>query len=762
MNRPAPHHFLLPLLLATAWCTCARAQVAVSGRVFDEHDEQPLAYANLFLPETDGGTQTDLDGYFTLPDLPAGPTTIRFSHVGCEPLLLTLDLNADTTITVYLHHHDNFAETVTVRATEGAAVAYSERLEARSDRQIADVLETVNGVSTLRTGTAAAKPVYDGVFGNRLSIQNNGVAQSGQQWGNDHAPEIDPWMAAYVRVVDGVDALRYAGTTLGATVLIEPAPLTRRTSRAVRAKYAFQLNGLGHTLNTRVTDSTRLATYRLSGSLKGFGDQRAPGYFLNNTGRREANFGVQAAKFHSLRLTSRFYYSLFSANIGVLRGSHVGNLTDLRRAIGREEPFFTEGEFSYEIASPRQSVVHHLLKAEVDYHPNEATHLLVRYGGQLNDRKEFDVRRGDDNRPALSLQQYNHLFELAATRELGNDDHLEAGIQTELTDNENDPETGVVPLLPNYDAQRVAVYATWHRERDRWQAHLGLRTDYRLYQVVRQTSTVPARIVRPDHTFWATGASAELGRRLGTRVRAQLSTTYRERAPEVNELYSQGLHQGVSGIEEGDDDLRRERGLKSRFTLRYGDPRGRLTVNASGFHQWVRDYIILEPQRELRQTTRGAFPVFRYRGTDARLWGANLSVLAQLTDRLDLDARLALVRGYDSRRDLPLVYIPTDNARTRLTYVLNDRLSLGATWLAVRRQTNLEPEQDFLPPPAGYHLFDAEVNWARTLGARGRALNLGVEVTNLFDAVYRDYLDRQRYYADAVGRGVGVRVGVEL
>ena len=762
MIRPAVYRvFPLLLLLVAAASTCARAQITVSGRVFDEHDEQPLAYANLFLPATEAGTQTDVDGYFTLPDLPAGPTAIRFSHVGCEPLLLTLDLRADTSLTVYLHHHDNFAETVTVRATEGAAVAYSERLEARSDRQLADVLETVNGVSTLRTGTAAAKPVYDGVYGNRLSLQNNGVAQSGQQWGNDHAPEIDPWMAAYVRVIDGVDALRYAGTTLGATVLIEPAPLTRRTTPALRAKYTFQANGRGHTLNARLTDSTALATYRLSGSLKAFGDQRAPGYLLNNTGRREANFGLQAAKFHNAQLTSRFYYSLFSANIGVLRGSHIGNLTDLNRAFSREQPFFTEDTFSYELNSPRQTVVHHLLKAEIDFHPDERTHLLARYGGQLNDRKEFDVRRGDDNIPALSLQQFNHLFELAATRELGPDDHFEAGLQTELTDNENNPETGILPLIPNYEAQRVAAYATWHRERDRWQAHLGLRTDYRLYEVVRQTQTIPPRIVRPHHTFWSTGGSAEVGRRLGTRVRAQASITYRERAPEINELYSQGLHQGVSGIEEGDDDLRRERGIKSRLTLRYADGRGRLTLNASAFHQRVRDYIALEPEQELRQTIRGAFPVFRYRGTDARLWGANLSILAQLTSRFDLDARLALVRGYDVARDLPLVFIPSDNARTRLTYVASDRLSFGATWLLVREQTNYEAGQDFRPPPPGYQLLDAEVNWVQPL-SEGRTLDFGLEVTNVFDTAYRDYLDRQRYYADALGRGISLRLGLKL
>jgi iron complex outermembrane receptor protein len=36
------------------------------------------------------------------------------------------------------------------------------------------------------------------MWGNRVSIINNGIAQSGQQWGVDHAPEIDPFTADHI------------------------------------------------------------------------------------------------------------------------------------------------------------------------------------------------------------------------------------------------------------------------------------------------------------------------------------------------------------------------------------------------------------------------------------------------------------------------------------------------------------------------------------------------------------------------------------
>ena len=127
---------------------------------------------------------------------------------------------------------------------------------------------------------------------------------------------------------------------------------------------------------------------------------------MTNTGKREGNIALQLEKNFRSKWQNQLYYSLFNTEIGILRGSHVGNLTDLEEAIGRDEPFFTKENFSYEIEAPRQLVTHHLLKLESKYSISEQSFLNFQYGGQLNDRKEFDVRRsGRSELPALSLEQ---------------------------------------------------------------------------------------------------------------------------------------------------------------------------------------------------------------------------------------------------------------------------------------------------------------------------------------------------------------------
>ena len=238
--------------------------------------------------------------------------------------------------------------------------------------------------------------------------------------------------------------------------------------------------------------------------------------------------------------------------------------------------------------------------------------------------------------------------------------------------------------------------------------------------------------------------------------------TLRTRAPQINELYSAGLHQGVSGIEEGDASLGLERSAK--FSLSGLWSNQRFGVNGTVFYQPIDGYILLEPQEELRLTIRGAFPVFKYRGTDALLYGVNLQAYYQVSDGLKISGAMAQVQGRERANDRPLVFIPPLNFRGGLRYEPKGwwaGWSFDAGVYVSAEQTQLETEQDFRPAPPGYTLVDLAV--ARRWGlAGGRKLNLRARVDNALNARYRDYLDRQRYFADAPGVDVEFGVSYEF
>ncbi len=765
--------FLLVVLIASLpVLTHGQAcSITVSGRVYDGGTEQPLEYADVYVEEAEIGAQTDDIGNYVLPDLCPGGYHLRFTHIGCEPERRFISITSDTTLNMRLNHHVELIDEVVVHgkrednsAQAGTTLA-REEIVRKSDQNLADLLSGVAGVSVLRNGAGIAKPVIHGLYGNRITILNNGIAQSGQQWGNDHAPEIDPFAADHLSVIKGTSALAYSGNALGGVVLVEPGGIPDEPHLHGRLKYGFQANGRGHTLNALAEKAGNWAAWRVLGTVKASGDVRAPDYLLTNTGKREANAALQLAKNWTKKDQTQLYYSLFTADIGILRGANLGNLTDLEQALEREEPFLTAPEFSYDINSPRQQVRHHLLKATHLHQLSDERSLKATYSLQVNDRREFDVRRGGrSNVPALSLTQYTHFGEGVYTQTLPGGGLLKAGLQGSYVDNTNNPGTGILPLIPNYDGLNGSAFVIAQRDRNRWFYELGARYDLRILAVTAISRDLPLRIQYFDHVFNNYSFGAGLKYKVSDPVQLRLNAGYVLRSPEINELYSFGLHQGVSGLEEGDPDLSAERSLKllAGLDLKAGKS---FFLQAVGYYQRIADYIYLQPQRELRLTIRGAFPVFIYQQTDASLLGADLLATYDPTDHLRVVVKYATVRGRDEQNGGPLVFIPPADLSMAVTYGGRDYGRFERTSVTLRGQyTFAAPaelsEQDFLPPPPGYFLLDAQ--FSTTLRVGKRRLEIGFSAENLLNIKYRNYLNRLRYFADEPGIGVGARVGWEF
>ncbi|MFM7855269.1 MAG: carboxypeptidase-like regulatory domain-containing protein [Flammeovirgaceae bacterium] len=89
----------------------------ITGIVVDSATHGPLAFANVYLNKSAVGTTTDLNGKFTLANLPVGSCEIIFSYVGFQPLVTKLDINSGTgtNLKVKLSPSIKYLQTVTVR-----------------------------------------------------------------------------------------------------------------------------------------------------------------------------------------------------------------------------------------------------------------------------------------------------------------------------------------------------------------------------------------------------------------------------------------------------------------------------------------------------------------------------------------------------------------------------------------------------------------------------------------------------------------------
>jgi iron complex outermembrane receptor protein len=761
--------FLIGLLFLLPRGISQECTLQIHGHLTDVSTGKPVEFVSIYVKELQDGTISDIDGVFELNNLCHGSYHLVFSHVGCATQELFVTLSRDTVLAVQLDHNSTMLHEVQITGQISHQTIQVEEsisdyeISTMSSQNMANMLENLSGVSSVKTGNNISKPVVNGLTGNRLAIINNGLVQSGQQWGADHAPEIDPLMANKITVVKGVSAIEYQGSSLGSVILMEPRSIEKDPHLHGKAGYFFQSNGFGNGVHLLLQKYSNTLAWRVSGTLKRSGDLRTSSYYLNNTGAAEANMAVQLEKSISKRWKADLYFSSFNSNLGILRGSQIGNLSDLEEAFARPEPFYTEEIFSYSIDAPYQNVHHHLGKLHTTFKKSETEKFDFTYGFQLNQRKEFDIIRGGrSDEPAMSLKQYTNFLEGKYSLKWGNQWKLKSGIQYTRKDNTNIPETGVLPLIPDYISENIGVYGMIFKRVNKLLMEWGGRYDYTHQNVAAISMTYPREIVRYENKFQNYNFMAGVQYMLDTRWSLSYSIGMASRNPEVNELYSNGLHQGVSGIEEGDPNLVTEYGLKNSLSIK-GEVAKRLFVEGLFYTQNISNYIYLQPEDEFRLTIRGAFPVFKYTQADSRISGFDVSGTYEVSDSWMFSGQYSFLWGWNVEENIPLVYMPSNNLTMRLGYRIPhwkkwENLEMEVNDKLVFEQKNLLPSQDYVVPPPTYNLLGAKVSLQRQL-ARFR-LHLYGEVTNVLNVSYRDYLNRQRYFADDLGINliVGARV----
>lgn len=735
--------------------------LSIQGRVLDGHDRQPLAFAEVYLPALGKGAVADENGSYRISGLCRGSYLIRTTHLGCEPSTRTVVIEKPLELDLFLEHHAqelHEMEVVRERPDEHVGQAHTEIdravLEKSGGRTLAEILSTVSGVTILSSGPTINKPVIHGLSGNRVLILNQGIRQEDQQWGTEHAPNLDPYSSDRITVVKGAASVQYGSDAIGGVVITEPVELPRGGALSGQLRGVGSFNGRGGGGNGFIQGGLagiRGLGWRLQGSGRYLGDSRASNYFLSNTGVREGGASM-ALGFRDHLRSAKVYYSWFTRELGILRASHIGNLTDLNNAIESGTPWYV-GDFTYTIDAPRQQVQHHLLKVDASQVIGERGSITFLYGYQADDRQEYDIRRGGrSGLPALDLFLTTHTADVAYKHWLGARVHGKAGVSGLLQENRNIDGTGVRPLIPNYTRQSGGVFLLEHFPvNDRLEFEAGARWEVAELAVVKYTVTDER--ITPSHRFtnYAASVGSNWQFREGSVLRFDLSSAYRP--PHVSELYSEGLHHGAAAIEVGDPTLRSERSYKAVLDLEASGSQGRLMANVTVYGERIDDYIYLRPNG-VQLTVRGAFPVFDYVATDAQLVGADLGLRYRFAEHWTWQVRASSVRGRDLVRDEWLFQMPSDRLENTLLFALPTAckwtdLEVGSTLTSIFQQERIPTGLDYALPPDSYHLFGITGSVVRSIGTA--QLRIGLRGNNLFNKAYRDYMDRFRYYADARG-----------
>lgn len=765
------------------------------GELKDFHDGTPISAANIYIKHLDRYVISDFDGKFKIENLCEGDLTLVISHVGCETKTVSYNITGDTFQSIAIEHHIEELNEVTIesviskRETQTAqeTVLKVKTLEKYSAQNLGDALKEVAGVSSINTGNSIVKPMINGMHSSRLLILNNNVRLQDQEWGIEHAPNIDINSADQISVIKGSGTLAYGGDAIGGIIVINPSKTILKDSLFGKTILGGQTNGRGYNISTRLSKSYASGWFaNIQASYKRNGDFEAPDYQLTNTGLESngVSFSVGKKRFES---GFELFYSYLKNDIGILRASHIGNISDLVTAINSQQPSVVK-DFSYDINSPKQEVTHHLLKALYYKRFRSFGKLSLQYDYQNNQRFEFDVRVGNDrNKPALDLTLQTHTLTADVILDAKNHYKINFGTLLRYQENFPDPDTGVRRLIPDYKRYDFGAYLTseWDLNQ-KFTLDAGIRYDFnridakKFYQTSRWeergynedfgdiiiqdlgTQLLTNPVFNYHNVSFASGIKYELNSQ--SHIVANYSLAVRP--PNASELFSDGLHHSAARIELGD--LRLGQELSNRLSASYSYQNDEFDILFETFYNRINDFMYIEPVG-IEQTIRGAFPVWSYKQTNAAMYGIDVSMNYAFSNQFSVMNKSAFIKGDDLDNDTPLIDIPAFNTINELTYTNenwnNFSASIKSEWVFEQNEfpdynfetfiasTNETVLVDISTPPPAYHLlhFYSDINFDIS---KKTTLNLALSVNNILDTNYRSYLNRLRYFADDLGRNV--------
>ena len=761
--------FILAIAVSSLVLPVGAQTATVSGKVLSETGE-PLPAVTVALPALEIGAFTDEKGVFRLENVPPGSHTIEFRFVGYRtiqseirvtegrPSALEVTMEPETLIgdEVIVTGDRDLAGELT-GSSQSVLVLPPSALEERRGQTLGETLESLPGVSSLTTGPAVSKPVLRGVHSARVLVLNAGITQEGQQWGGDHAPEIDPFSPARIEVLKGAASVQYGAGAIGGVIRIEPPELPVDPGVGGRINtnlFSNNKQGAGSVLVQGALRQLAGLKWRVQGSLRRAGDARAPEHVIRNSGFDERDYSM-ALGLTTDRMDTEAYFSHFGTWIGIFKGAHIGNTTDLKRLIERGDPSIV-GSFTYEIDNPRQRVDHDLLSLRSLIRIEGMGNLELRYGQQYNRREEWDSQArsgGAAARPGFSQGLQTHSGDVIFQHRNFGNWYGKVGVSGMRQENRRFS-TGF--LIPDFLAYNFGVFAMESWTKGKTTVETGLRYDYRWQEVYSNFGRRATEIVEGGiHTYSNVTGVLGLIYELSPSVALAANIGRAWRPPGVNELYSHGVHHGTAQFEVGDKELETEASVNTDLTLRYQGDRGRGEIGI--FRSQYDNFISLLPADDLVLTIRGAFPKFTHVQSDAVIKGFDGYLEYDLTRYMDTYLSASFVRGRNTADDQPLYQMPPTRFIAGLDFHLPTagrllEAGIGFEGRFVMRQTNFPEGIDYADPPAGYSLFDVHLN--AELALADHPVRMQLHIHNLFNKRYRDYLSRFRYFIDDPGRDV--------
>ena len=793
------HRLLLSVFLILFACTLVSAQqtscnLSLTGHISTSIDTTK-SFANaasVYIPKIQKNILADSLGNFVIEGICPGKLEIIVTSFGYKTIDTTVHITLENRVVNFslASNTKELSDVIVVgrkihkdQITTAVKTTLSgKELDATRGLSLGESLKEITGLNSIQSGPSISKPVIHGVYGNRVLIMNNGVRQEGQTWGNDHAPEIDPFIATNITVIKGAASIRYGSDAIGGVILLDPKDMPTKPGIDGEVNVVGMTNGQVGVISGLVEQifkgKLQGLSWRLQGTLKQAGTAQASDYFLANTGFKEGDYSA-TLNYTKKNYGGELYYSQFDTKIGIALASVTESESDFISTSKMSVPAITGG-FSYGLERPYQTVNHQLIKASgfLDL-PNNLGKIEGVYAYQLDIRKEYDLDLSYNSNTSNTSNIPNLNFNLQTSTANLIWEHpaiahkIEGSIGLDfITHGNTEQGDSYQQLIPNFEDYGGGAFIIEKLKVHKWTFEAGARYDYRWLQAYLYNGTTVIE-ERPTYNWKNPTVNLGASYQFNNKISGTFNFGSAWRPPQVIELFADGIHQSAACWQFGDPNLKIEKAYNTSTAVNYTSVAFQAELGL--YANYFQNYIYAKPDSSGVQTLDGYFPAFTYtQAKQALFTGMDLSFKYTFLNHLSLNSKTTIVRARDINLHQWIIGVPSDRFDNSIRYTWNTLGKLkdfyiGANNLIVSKQTRLpsllpsvtadaEVYNILVNSPSGYILWGAETGCSVPFGHK--YMDISLSVTNLTNVAYRNYLDEFRYYVNDLGRNIVLRIKV--
>lgn len=600
---------------------------------------------------------------------------------------------------------------------QGTSSLSGEALDRALSTTLGEALDKLPGLSQTAFGSGASRPIIRGQGGDRIRILSGGIGSiDASSTSPDHAPALDLATAKRVEVVRGPATLLYGNNAVGGVINVLDGRIP--IAEPKDGVDGFARIGVGSNADERSLAAgidARLDgpfVLHLDGFYRQADDYKVPGFLESKVLREEedhehageeeeAKGRVDNSDLTQKGATAGLSYlgdwgflgvsaSRFDSNYGVPAGhSHEG-----------EEGGEEEGPVRIDLGQTRLD-----LMGEVNQPYGIFETTRVRFGWADYEHKELE---GGETGTRFLNKGWEGRIEMVQ-RAMGD---LSGAVGVQAS-SRNFKAIGDEAFVPPSDTDQMGVFTLQRLDLSPFALEGGVRLE-------RQNVT--AGSVDFDRDFTTVSVSAGASRQLGDGWMTGVTLSRTQRAPNAEELLSDGAHLATSTYERGDGTLGKETGLGVEATLKKsgGPVTGSVNLFLTDYDKYIYERLTGEEEDGL--------PVAQFSATDARFWGfeveAETTVLRNDQVTVTLDGGVDYVRATDRDNDMPLPRIPALSARAGLGFELATVAArFEGVWTDKQKRI-----ADYELPTNDSMVFNASLDWHPVAD---RDITLLLELRNL-------------------------------